>query len=117
MSVIRVSILTIPPDHLEQAEHMMIEAESALEGIRALPGLRAYFAGINRTTFQLSNVSVWDSVEHAKAMTTFQPMLDLANAIAIAIPGVTFMRPIPNFETLWQWGEAGGADVTNRQHK
>jgi hypothetical protein len=38
-------------------------------------------------------------------MSTFQPMLDLAGTFA-KIPGVTFMRPIPNFESLWQWGDA-----------
>jgi hypothetical protein len=105
VSVIRVSILTIPTEHLEQAEHMMVEAESSLAGIHDLPGLRAYFAGVDRTTSQLSNVSIWDNAEHAQAMSTFQPMLDLAAAISTAIPGVTFLRPIPNFENVWQWGE------------
>jgi hypothetical protein len=105
MSVVRVSILNIPPEHLDHVEQLMTEAERDLAGIRDLPGLRAYFVGVDRVTSQLSNVSVWDSVEHARAMGTFQPMLDLATEFA-GIPGVTFVRPIPNFETLWQWGDA-----------
>jgi hypothetical protein len=108
MSVVRVSILNIPSEHIEQAVTMMRDAESSLDAIHDLPGLRAYFAGVDRTTSQLSNVSVWDSVEHASAMSTFQPMLDLAASIVAAIPGVTFMRPIPNFDNVWQWGDAEG---------
>jgi hypothetical protein len=107
MTVVRVSILNIPAEHLDHATTMMTAAESALEGIRELPGLLAYFVGVDRSTSQLSNVSVWDSEEHAKAMSTFQPMLDLAKTFA-DIPGVTFVRPIPNFDSLWQWGHASG---------
>jgi hypothetical protein len=33
--------------------------------------LQAYFVGADRDTSQLSNVSVWDTDEHAKAMSTF----------------------------------------------
>lgn len=113
MSVVRVSILNIPAEHIEQATQFMIEAEEGLSAIRNLPGLRAYFVGVDRSTSQLSNVSVWETEEHARAMSSFQPMLDLAGSIASAIPGVTFMRPIPNFTTVWQWGNAsGGANDT-----
>ena len=110
MSVVRVSILNIPAVHLDAASQLMEEAEAALGGIRKLPGLLAYFVGIDRSTSQLSNVSVWDTDENAKAMSTFQPMLDLARVFA-EIPGVTFVRPIPNFEGLWQWGSASGGSA------
>jgi hypothetical protein len=110
MSIVRVSILNIPSDYLDHAEKLMAEAEPQLAGIKNLPGLLAYFAGIDRSTSQLSNVSVWDTVEHAKAMSTFQPMLDLAGKLA-ETPGVTFLRPIPNFENIWHWGDASGAAV------
>jgi hypothetical protein len=112
MSVVRVSILNIPTEHLDLTAQLMKDAEETLAEIRTLPGLRAYFAGIDRTTSQLSNVSIWDSVEHAKAMSTFQPMLDLAATFA-SLPGVTFVRPIPNFDQLWQWGDATGASNTD----
>jgi len=107
MSVVRVSILNIPVEQLEQASQRMREAERSLVEIRRLPGLLAYFVGVDRSTSQLSNVSVWDTDEHARAMSTFQPMLDLARTFS-EIPGVTFVRPIPNFEGLWQWGDASG---------
>jgi hypothetical protein len=110
MSVVRVSILNIPAEHLDEASARMTEAEVALADIRKLPGLLAYFVGVDRTTSQLSNVSVWDTDEHAKAMSTFQPMLDLAATFA-KIPGVTFVRPIPNFASLWQWGKASGGSA------
>ena len=106
-SVVRVSILNIPHEHLDEASRRMKDAEASLSGIRDLPGLLAYFVGVDRTTSQLSNVSVWDTAENAKAMSTFQPMLDLAATFS-ELPGVTFVRPIPNFEGLWQWGDASG---------
>jgi hypothetical protein len=111
MSVVRVSILNIPPEHLEDAARSMQAAEDSLTGIRELPGLLAYFVGVDRSTSQLSNVSVWDTEEHASAMSTFQPMLDLASTFA-ELPGVRFLRPIPNFDGLWQWGEASGGGLT-----
>jgi hypothetical protein len=61
----------------------------------------------NRDPDQLTNVSVWDSLEHAEQMSRFQPMLDLGNRFGAK--GATFLRPIPNFECLWQWGEIGGS--------
>ncbi len=47
----------------------------------------------------MHNVSLWETVEDANQMASFQPMLDLAGAF-IAL-GVRFQRPILNFETLW----------------
>ncbi len=101
--VIRVSILTVPPEHLDAVAQLMRDAEPALECIRDLPGHMAYFAGVDRETSQLTNVSVWRTAEEAKAMSSFQPMLDLAQKCAAL--GCTFLRPIPNFATLWQWGD------------
>lgn len=101
--VVRVSILSVPRERLEEVARLMAEAEADLQGIRRLPGHLAYFAGLDRETAQLSNVSAWRSVEEAKAMLSFQPMLDLAARCAAL--GCTFLRPIPNFETLWQWGD------------
>jgi hypothetical protein len=40
-------------------------------------------------------------------MSRFQPMLDLGKRFGAK--GATFLRPIPNFECLWQWGEIGGS--------
>jgi hypothetical protein len=111
-SVVRVSILTIPEDGIDEAAEAMRRAEHELDGIQKLPGLRAYFAGVDRARSQLTNVSVWDSVEHAEQMSRFQPMLDLGNRFGAK--GATFLRPIPNFECLWQWGEIGGSGTASR---
>jgi hypothetical protein len=109
MAVVRTSTLHIPPEKLEALAAVMKSAESGLTGIRRLKGLKAYFAGVDREKSQLVNVSIWETVEDAKQMDTFAPMLALAKQF-LAYPGVTFVRPIPNFEVLWQWGDAlGGA--------
>jgi hypothetical protein len=104
---VRVSMLTIPRDRIDEAAQAMRDAERPLEGIRKLNGLRAYFAGIDRACSQLTNVSVWDSRENAEQMSSFQPMLELGKRFAA--DGATFLRPIPNFECLWQWGDVGGS--------
>ncbi len=110
MTVVRTSTLRIPPDQLEAAAAAMKSAEAELTGIRRLKGLKAYFAGVDREKSQLVNVSVWETAEDAKQMHTFTPMLALANKL-LAYPGVTFVRPIPNFEVLWPWGDASGGGL------
>jgi len=105
--VVRVSIFTIPSDRLDEAAEAMRSAEAELIGIKQLTGLCAFFAGVDRERSQITNVSVWDSVEHAEQMSTFQPMLDLGKRF-VAEMGATFVRPIPNFQCLWQWGDLLG---------
>jgi hypothetical protein len=108
MSVVRVSILNVPAEHFDRVAGMMKDAEAPLSGIRKLKGLRAYFVGTDREKLQISNVSVWDTEADAQQMASFQPMADLAK-LFMEVPGLSFVRPIPNFETLWQWGDAAGA--------
>ncbi len=110
--IVRVSILTIPDGHIEAAAEAMRNAEEELRGILKLKGLRAYFAGVDRVRSQLTNVSVWDSAENAEQMSNYQPMLDLGKRFAAQ--GATFLRPIPNFDCLWQWGNIGGAGTPKR---
>jgi hypothetical protein len=99
--VVRVSILRCSPERFPEFERMMAEAESILlPGIRAMRGCRGYFAGSDPATSSLSNVSIWNTLEDAKQMDRFQPMLDLAKRFA----GATFERPIMNYATLWQLG-------------
>lgn len=104
-AVVRVSILNIPPEKIEEAARAMSNAQVELAGIRKLAGLKMYFAGVDRTRSQLTNVSIWDSTEHAEQMSNFQPMLNLGKRFAAE--GATFLRPIPNFECLWSWGDLG----------
>ena len=109
---VRVSILTIPEGQIDEAAEAMRKAEQDLKGILALKGLRGYFAGVDRARSQLTNVSVWDSPEDAEQMSSFQPMLDLGKRFAAH--GATFLRPIPNFDCLWQWGDIGGTGAPQR---
>jgi hypothetical protein len=102
MAVVRISILHVPADRCGEVEQMMREAESALSGIKQLHGLIHYYAGIDRAKSQLTNISVWASDADAQQLATFQPMLDLAKQFMM-IDGLSFTRPIPNFEVLWDW--------------
>jgi hypothetical protein len=55
-------------------------------------------------TSSLSNVSIWGTLDNAKQMERFQPMLDLGKRFLDA--GATFERPIMNYATLWHIGNA-----------
>lgn len=107
MSVVRVSILHCPPDKLADVEALMKAAEVPLSGIKKLKGLKAYFAGVDREKSQLTNVSIWETEQDAQQMASFQPMADLAKEF-LKIEGLTFVRPVPNFDILWHWGDATG---------
>jgi hypothetical protein len=107
MAVVRVSILHAPPDKLSEIENMMKAAAGPLSAIKKLKGLKAYFAGIDREKAQLTNVSVWETETDAQQMASFQPMQDLSKEF-MKIEGLSFVRPIPNFDVIWQWGDASG---------
>ena len=99
--IVRVSILRCAPERFAELRQMMIDADAVLRpGIEAMSGLIAYYAGADEATSSLTNVSIWTSLEAAKQMDTFQPMLDLGKAFADK--GATFERPIMNYATLWQ---------------
>jgi hypothetical protein len=56
------------------------------------------------TTSSLSNVSIWDTLDDARQMERFQPMLELGKRFLDA--GAAFERPIMNYATLWHVGTA-----------
>jgi hypothetical protein len=107
MSVVRVSILHCPPEKVAEVEALMKAAESPLSGIKKLKGLKAYFAGVDREKSEITNVSVWETEADAQQMASFQPMQELAKEF-MKVEGLTFVRPIPNFDVIWQWGDASG---------
>jgi hypothetical protein len=83
---------------------MMLDAEAALRpGIEAIPGLLAFYAGADEATLSLTNTSVWDTLEHAKQLDTFQPMLDAGKRFVAQ--GATFERPIMHYASLWRFGQ------------
>jgi hypothetical protein len=98
--VVRVSIGHFDPDDFGKVrDALKASQEKLVPGIRSMNGNRSYFVGINRENSAMINVSSWDSVNSAKEMDRFQPMLDLVRDF-IAM-GVRFERPILNFESVW----------------
>lgn len=102
-AVVRVSILRCDATKFAQLQKMMIDVEAALRpGIEALPGLIVFYAGADEATSSLINSSVWDNLEHARQLDTFQPMLDAGKLFVAA--GASFERPIMHYAELWQFG-------------
>jgi quinol monooxygenase YgiN len=89
-----------PQLHLEVSRRLNAASRSLVPAIRQLPGCVSYFAGSDAESSTLVNVSVWDTLEHAEAMSSLAEMLALAKDF-IAI-GVEFERPIVNYECMWQ---------------
>jgi len=99
--VIRVSILRCQPEKFSELRQMMIEADAVLRpGIEAMAGLIEFYAGADEATSSLTNVSIWETLENAKQLDTYQPMLDAGKAFVER--GATFERPIMNYTTLWR---------------
>jgi hypothetical protein len=74
--IVRISKGTFSADRLADAESALAESETALrEALSAMPGLVHYYVAIDRTEGQLTNVSVWDTMEHARAMSQLKEML------------------------------------------
>jgi hypothetical protein len=99
--IIRISLGFFDADKAaDLVERKLTETRGLLEpGVRAMRGNLGYFVGIDRAAGAMHNVSLWETVEDANQMASFQPMLDLAGEF-IAL-GVRFQRPILNCETLW----------------
>jgi hypothetical protein len=101
MSVVRVSVLRCKPEDFAGLRDMMTAALAPLEpGIARMPGLVHFYAGADEATSSLINVSIWNSLENAKQLDTYQPMLDLGRAFVAK--GAIFERPIMNHTTLWE---------------
>jgi hypothetical protein len=101
MSIVRVSILRCHPQQFAELKKMMAESITVLEpGIRQMRGLIKFYAGEDEATHSLVNVSVWHTLEDAKQLDTFQPMLDLGKVFAAK--GAVFERPIMNYASLWE---------------
>jgi hypothetical protein len=99
MHVVRISKGRVDAARAAEAERLLGESERALrDSLQALPGLVHYYVGIDRVSGQLTNVSVWDSLEHAHQMDSLAAML--AQRPILEAAGVTF-EMITNHETLW----------------
>jgi hypothetical protein len=101
MPILRISRGSFKPEDYESIKARLDEAQQTLvPAIRKLSGCMHYWAGIDRTTNTMVNVSVWKSLPDAKQMATLAPMLALAGEFVKL--GVAFERPIANYETIWQ---------------
>lgn len=99
--VVRLSRGRFDAGQFEVVEKKMAESRVALEpAIRALRGCLHYWVGIDRVSNTIVNISVWQSLADARQMETLAPMLALAAEFVQL--GVTFERPICNYETLWE---------------
>ena len=98
--VIRVSLGWYPAEKADALAAILDYAGKPLgDAIQKLPGLLAYYSGIDRTRNALVNVSLWKDVPSADQMSTLQAMLDQAEVLTKL--GVQFVRPITNFDTVW----------------
>ena len=101
MLTVRVSVLRCDPSKFAELRQMMADSYAMLEpGIRGMRGLIHFYAGEDETTSSLSNVSVWHSLEDAKQLDTYQPMLDLGKIFVSK--GATFERPVMNYVSQWE---------------
>jgi hypothetical protein len=99
MMVVRISKGKFDVANVTAAERQLAESERVLrDSLTQLSGLLHYYVGIDRVNGYLTNVSVWDSVEHAHQMDTLAVML--AQRPLLEAAGVQF-EAITNHETLW----------------
>lgn len=99
--IVRISKGKCPPArHVEVTTRLEESAVTLVPAIRQLPGCVSFFVGSDGSSSTMVNVSVWDTLEHANAMSSLAPMLALAKEF-IALE-VEFERPIVNYPVLWQ---------------
>jgi hypothetical protein len=101
MPIVRVSVLRCHPQHFAELKKMMAESIAVLEpGIRKMRGLIHLYTGEDEATNSLAQVSMWRTLEDAKQLDTFQPMLDLGKVFVSK--GATFERPVMNYTSQWE---------------
>jgi hypothetical protein len=100
MTVVRISTGQVDPARAEETVAALRASEAALRpAIGSLPGLIAYYVGIDRDTSTITNTSVWQTRDHAMAMSNLQEMAALRETFEGL--GVTF-QPVANHDVLWE---------------
>jgi hypothetical protein len=100
MPVVRISRGSFDPAIGERCEELLKDSERSLTpAIRKLKGMQHYYAGIDKASGTMVNVSVWDSIDDARQMDSLAEMAALGKGFAAT--GVGFERPIINYLTLW----------------
>lgn len=101
MPIIRVSVIRCQQQRFADLKKMMAESIAVLEpGIRQMRGLIHFYAGEDEAVSSLVNVSVWRTLDDAKQLDRFQPMLDLGKVFVAK--GAAFERPIMNYTSQWE---------------
>ena len=100
MTVVRISRGRFRPEQFEAVEEALASgAESLVAAVRALPGLLHYYAGVDRVTSGVVNVSFWKDLASAKQMDGLRAM-QVQREIFLGL-GVEFDQ-IANFTRVWE---------------
>ena len=100
--IVRVSIGHFAPEKAEEVAQKLSVWEAKLRpAIQALSGNIAYYVAIDKEKNYMTNVSLWQTLDHAKQMGSLAEML--AQRTEFEALGVKFI-PITNHEVLWKIG-------------
>ena len=100
MPVVRISTGHFDSARTEEVISALRASETTLrQPIGALPGLVAYYVGIDRDRSSITNTSIWLTRDEAMAVGSLQEMSNLRDAFQQL--GVVF-EPITNNVTLWE---------------
>ena len=100
MPVVRISIGRFDKSVYGAVERLLRDGrERLVPAIEKLPGCLRYEVGISRDANTITNVSIWDTLEHAGQMASLQAMQAEGNLMRSK--GVRF-DPIINYETVWE---------------
>ena len=103
MVCVRISRGQFDPAQFDEIDRLLRESgETLIPAIRRLAGNLHYYAGIDRASGTMVNVSVWETLEHAQQMAGLAEMA--AQAAIFRDKGVRF-EPIVNYETVWGMNE------------
>lgn len=101
MVTVRISRGAFNADDYDRIAKLLDESRLTLvPAIRQLEGCLHFWAGIDRSTNTMVNVSVWRSLNDARNMETLAEMKLLAEEFSGM--GVRFERPINNYQVLWE---------------
>jgi hypothetical protein len=99
VTVVRISKGSFDVGDFHHARSLLRDSENALlEVLVELPGLIHYYVGVDAEKGYLTNVSVWDTLEHAQQMDILPEML--AQRPILEAAGVAF-EAISNHQVIW----------------
>jgi hypothetical protein len=100
VAVIRISRASFAAESYADVRARLDSSREVLEpAVRALRGCLHYWAAIDKVSKTLVQVSMWESLDHAKQLDRLTPMLVLAGELVGL--GVSF-ETITNSDVLWE---------------